>query len=90
MLSIKPHSKKRRLRNASPNCKPILFGSNSFNYNTHIKRILVYKNRKIKSENKHKNHQCGVLQITQYEVKFVILIHESSQCSYHVQIEPVQ
>ena len=43
LLYSKPHSKRGRLRNSSPNCKRFLSGSNSYNYNTHLKCICVYK-----------------------------------------------
>ena len=43
LLSIKPHSKRGRLRNSSPNCKCFLSRLNSYNYNTHLKCICVYK-----------------------------------------------
>ena len=94
LLSIKPHCKRGRLRNSSPNCKWYLSGSNSYNYNTHLRCICVYKTttliEKYNLATNTKNIQCVVLQITQYEEKFVVLIHESSQCSSHVQIELVQ
>ena len=43
MLSIKPHNKRERLTNLSPNCKRLLSGSNSYNYNTHMKCVCLCK-----------------------------------------------
>ena len=86
--------REKGLRNSSPNCKRFLSGSNSYNYNTHLKCICVYKTttliEKYNLATHTKNIQCVVLQITQYEETFVVLIHESSQCSSHVQMELVQ
>ena len=43
ILSIKPHNKRERLRNSSPNFKRLLSALNSYNYNTHLKCICVCK-----------------------------------------------
>ena len=43
ILFIKPHNKRERLSNSSPNCKRLLSALNSYNSNTHLKCMYVCK-----------------------------------------------